>query len=109
MRLSIADFDELTPQEFNHALTGFNRAQEKALDNQLWQTRFLSSVIASFSMKTKKAVEPKKFFLLPGEKRIKKEKAQHRDLKQLHGAAMELMRKKNKEFNQVENGGLSAD
>lgn len=100
MRLSIQGFDELTPVEFNQALTGYVKADEKRLDNDLWQTRFLSSVIASFSMKTKKAIEPKKFFLLPGEKARNAKKARERDLKQVQGAAADLMRKLNKGFNE---------
>lgn len=109
MRLTIYDFDELTPEEFNYTITGFVKSEEKRLDNELWQTRFLSSVIASFSMKTKKAIEPKKFFLLPGEKRKNADKARARDLKQIHGAALDLMEKLNKQHNQRNDGGPSAD
>lgn len=90
----------MTPEEFNQALAGFLRSEGKRLDNELWQTRFLSSVIASFSMKTRKAVEPKKFFLLPGEKMKNRAKAVSRDLKQMHGAAVELMRKLNSDKNE---------
>ena len=94
--LSLSDFDYLTPVEFNLTLKGYISKQEKHLDNQLWRTRYLSSIIASFSMKTKKAVEPKKFFLLPGEKKLNEQKAKLRDLGSLSGKAKKLLERINK-------------
>tara|TARA_R110001592_G_scaffold68626_1_gene210251 strand:+ start:7437 stop:7733 length:297 start_codon:yes stop_codon:yes gene_type:complete len=94
--LSLAEFDLLTPVEFNLTLKGYISKQEKALDNQLWQTRYLSSIIASFSSKTKKAVEPKKFFLLPGEKKENQKKAALRDLDKLSSGAKALLQRLNK-------------
>jgi hypothetical protein len=93
--LSLVEFDYLTPVEFNLTLKGYISKQEKLLDNQLWRTRYLSSIIASFSMKTKKAVEPKKFFLLPGERRKNEDKAKLRDLSQLSTGARELLNRLN--------------
>lgn len=100
MELSLAEFDELTPIEFNLKLKGWQQKNERQLDNDLWQTRFLAMQVINYSQRIKEPLrDARRLFRLPGEQKLQNEKSQQRDLKKLAQVGKDILNRHNKKKN----------